>query len=212
MLAINLQSEKIFLLPEKAIFWPAKKTLILSDLHWGKTAHFRKHGIAIPLQTQQGDEIRLAKLVRQYKAERLIIAGDLFHSRENNEVNNFAHWRNAHQQLAIELVMGNHDILPEEKYTCNNILLHNKVSDEGPFLVSHDVLEAAEKFYIHGHLHPSFTASGKGRGSVKLPCFCMNDQRMVLPSFGSFTGSHKISQIEYNHIYLVAEEDVIQWQ
>lgn len=212
MLEINLQSEVFFLLPEKAIFWPAKKTLILSDLHWGKTAHFRKHGIAIPLQTQHNDEIRLARLVQQHKAERLIIAGDLFHSRENNEVDNFAHWRNAHRQLAIELVLGNHDILPEEKYTGNNIILHHAVLDAGPFLVSHDILDNADKFYIHGHLHPSFSASGKGRGSVKLPCFCMNAQRMVLPSFGSFTGSHRISSSEYRHIYLVAEDDVIQWQ
>lgn len=209
---IDIQGEQMLLLPEKALFWQQQKTLIVSDLHWGKTAHFRKHGIAIPLQTQQNDEIKLAKLVADHKAERLIIAGDLFHSRENNEVDSFSHWRNAHSALAIDLVLGNHDILPLEKYTDNTVTVHEMILDTGPFVVSHDEIEAPDKFYIHGHIHPAFVVSGKGRNNIKLPCYCMDGQKLVLPSFGSFTGSHKISSAQYQHIYVIAEDEVIQWQ
>lgn len=211
MLKIVLQGEEVLLLPQKAVFWIAEKTLIVSDLHWGKTAHFRKHGIAIPLQTQHNDEVRLAKLVDEHKAERLIIAGDLFHSRENNEVDNFSHWRNAHKQLAIDLVLGNHDILPEEKYSGNNVSVHNEILDTGPFIITHDEIADPRKFYIHGHVHPAFAVSGKGRSKIKLPCYGVNEQKMVLPSFGSFTGTHKISTSDYEHIYVIAEDEVIQW-
>lgn len=195
------------------MWWPVQKTLIVADLHWGKTAHFRKHGIAVPLDTQQKDEQRLAQLVSNCAAERLIVAGDMFHSRENKEVDNFAHWREAHQQLAIDLVIGNHDILPEEHYTAHGIYLHEEVLDAGSFMFSHDELEAPEKFYIHGHIHPCYSIQARGRNkNVRLPCFCMNRQRMVLPSFGGFTGSHDITGDGYENIYLVAEKDVIQWQ
>lgn len=200
------------LLPGKALLWQQRHTLIVADLHWGKTAHFRKHGIAIPINAQHNDEIRLAELIRQHKVERLIVAGDMFHSRENNEVDNFSHWRNAHKELSIDLVLGNHDILPEEMYTGNNMAVHEAILDEGSFIISHDEIAEPGKFYIHGHIHPAFVVSGRGRNNIKLPCYCMNDKRLVLPSFGSFTGSHKVSTKEYSHIYVIAEDEVIQWQ
>lgn len=211
MLHINLQGEELILLPGKALYWPKEKTLIAADLHWGKTAHFRKNGIAIPINAQHADESRLSTLVTHHAAERLIIAGDMFHSRENNQVTIFSHWRLAHNELTIDLVLGNHDKLAKDIYTGNNMTVHEEVLDVGPFLISHDILEDADKFYIHGHIHPRFAASGKGRGSIRLACFCMNKQRMILPSFGSFTGGSNVSEKEFDHIYLIAEDEVIQW-
>ena len=45
---IELQGEELILTNKRAMYWAAQKALILSDLHVGKTAHFRKHGIPIP--------------------------------------------------------------------------------------------------------------------------------------------------------------------
>lgn len=212
MLGIQLQSEEFKLLSEKALYWPAQKTIIVSDLHWGKTAHFRKHGIAIPIGAQQADEVRLSNLVQGYGVERLIIAGDLFHSVANKQVDGFAHWRQQHKELHLDLVLGNHDILPYEKYLEHNIALHPEIMDAGPFIISHDKLAEPGKFHIHGHLHPCFTAGGRGRMSVRTQCFCIDDNRMVLPSFGSFTGCHNISAADYRQIYLIANDEVIRWQ
>jgi metallophosphoesterase superfamily enzyme len=77
MLEIELEGEKIALLPERALYWPAQHTLIVADLHWGKAGHFRKNGIAIPAQAQQHDEIRLASVISKYKVQRLVVAGDI---------------------------------------------------------------------------------------------------------------------------------------
>ena len=114
---VRIENTTLELLPEKAIYVEATKTIIVADLHWGKTGHFRKNGIAIPLNTQHADETKLSKLVKRHKAERLIVAGDFFHSHANNETDGFAHWRTAHKELQIELVTGNHDILPKEHYS-----------------------------------------------------------------------------------------------
>lgn len=212
MMEMDIQGERMQLLPGKAILWPARNTMIVSDLHWGKTGHFRKHGIAIPVKAQEADEIKLSEMVRQYGVERLIVAGDMFHSGNNKQVEGFSHWRNAHGQLHIDLVVGNHDILPVQQYIANNITPHSKYLDAGPFFISHDEMPDAEKFHIHGHVHPCFTADGRGRTRIKLQCFCMDDKRMILPSFGTFTGCYNISSADYKHIFLLAGDEVMQWQ
>ena len=52
--------ENTFLLSaNKTIFWEEEKILILSDLHLGKSGHFRKAGIAIPQNILQEDLFRL---------------------------------------------------------------------------------------------------------------------------------------------------------
>jgi DNA ligase-associated metallophosphoesterase len=212
MFEIELRGEQIFLLPECAVWWPAQKTLILSDMHWGKGGHFRKHGIAIPVNAQANDEAKLAKLVTTYKADRLIIAGDMFHSRNNKEVDMFVHWRDAHAALQIDLVAGNHDILPAEKYQKWNLNFFKDDYFIGPFLIAHDEVPGADTFVIHGHVHPAVRISGRGNQSFKLCCYCQDERRMILPSFGQFTGSHIVSAEDYKHIYVIAEDNVIQWK
>ncbi len=212
MLEIVLQGEQVFLLPERALWWPAQKTLILSDLHWGKGGHFRKHGIAIPVNAQAGDEARLAQLVSTHRAERLIIAGDMFHSKQNKEVDMFAHWRNAHTALHIDLVAGNHDILPVQQYAEWNVTFHEPHYYIAPFQIVHDQVEDAEGFIIHGHVHPAIRISGKGNQSIKLCCYCHDASRLILPSFGQFTGSHLVKAEDHKHIYVIAENKVLQWK
>lgn len=212
MLQIELQGETICLLPEKAIYWLAQKAIIVADLHWGKTGHFRKHGIAIPVNTQVNDEIRLAGIIQQYKAERLIVAGDLFHSVHNNEVESFGHWRDSHPDLQIDLVIGNHDILDSSLYTKWNIALHQEILNIGPFTISHDNIETADGFVLHGHVHPSVKLVQNRHMGIKLPCFCQTAGKMLLPAFGDFTGS-KLQEIEaHQHIYVITETEVIQWK
>lgn len=212
MLNINLQGEEVLLLAERALFWTAQKTLIISDLHWGKVGHFRKHGIAMPANTQHHDENRLAQLVKEHKAERLIITGDLFHSRQNNEVDVFSHWRKMHSELHIDLVAGNHDILPEEKYGSWNITLHKENLWLEPFLFTHEIPQHCTQYCIHGHVHPAVRLTGKGNQAIKLDCFCEDEDRLILPAFGQFTGNKLMHIPDHRHIYVIAEDKVMQWK
>jgi DNA ligase-associated metallophosphoesterase len=211
MLDIVLQGEAVALLPEKALYWPAEKTLIVADLHWGKSAHFRKHGIAIPGNTQTQDEIKLAKLVRQHSVERLVIAGDMFHSKHNKEVDTFSHWRSAHENLHIDLVTGNHDILPKENYATWNLQVHADSLKLGPFLIAHDAPETCDEFCIHGHVHPAIRISRRGHNTIKLCCFCEDENRFILPAFGQFTGNHILEPSKHKHVYVIADEVVMKW-
>lgn len=211
MLPIHIQEEELYLLPEKAVYWPAQKALLVADLHWGKSGHFRKHGIAIPGSTQTQDEIRLANLIATHKAERLIIAGDMFHSLQNAETDLFTHWRKAHAQLHIDFITGNHDILPQTFYRDNGLTIYPEALQLGPFHITHDMPATCNTFCIHGHIHPAIRISGKGRSNIRLHCFCLDHDRLILPAFGNFTGNHTIEPAPRRHIYIIAGNEVIKW-
>ena len=213
MLHTELKGELLELLPERAIFWEKEKTLIVADLHWGKSAHFRKHGIAIPAQAQSNDELRLAKLLKEKNVERLVIAGDLFHSKTNQQVALFHHFRTHHRSLHIDLVIGNHDILKEEDYNDFNLTQHHECFTLAPFCIAHDMI-ISEHFIIHGHVHPAVRIKSKGNNqpAVKLCCFAENDNRMILPAFGKFTGTHLLLPEDFKHIYVIAEDKVMRWK
>jgi metallophosphoesterase superfamily enzyme len=43
-----LKQQTLWLSPERCLFWEEDKSLIISDIHLGKSGHFRKAGIGIP--------------------------------------------------------------------------------------------------------------------------------------------------------------------
>lgn len=54
---------------QRAIYWKSEQLLILSDMHLGKAAHFRKHGISLPTTVSMQDLTRLEKLLLYYTPE-----------------------------------------------------------------------------------------------------------------------------------------------
>jgi DNA ligase-associated metallophosphoesterase len=212
MTEILLQDERLFLLPERAVWWPAQKAILLSDLHWGKSAHFRKHGIPMPGSTQVKDSNKLAELVQRFGAERMIVAGDFFHSKHNKEVDDFGTWREAHSSLHIDFILGNHDILPTKYYDEWHLQVHKEGLLVNDIYIAHDLEDDTEHFTIHGHIHPGMRVHGLGRQGFSLPCFCVNEKCMVLPAFGQFTGCHLIDEKAYKNVYLIGDGKVIQWK
>src|SRR5687768_9691639 len=111
-----IQNEQFWLSAGRALYWERKKWLIISDLHHGKTGHFRKAGIAIPQNVLKEDLQRLVELVQHFQPAKLIVVGDFFHSHANLEVDLFSRWRKTLAFLPIVLVRGNHDILKRSWY------------------------------------------------------------------------------------------------
>ena len=79
--------------PERCLYWEEQNTLILSDMHLGKTGHFRKAGIPVPQNVYKADLQRLIAQLLFFKADRVIIVGDFTHSTTNKELDLFKKWR-----------------------------------------------------------------------------------------------------------------------
>ena len=45
---------------------------------------------------------------------------------------------------------------------------------------------------VAGHWHPAAVVHGRARDRLRLPCFCLSAQQLVLPAFGEFTGMHVV--------------------
>lgn len=196
----------------RCIFWEEEKALILSDLHFGKTGHFRKHGIAVPQTIFKEDMQRLTAQVQYFKAEQLIIVGDLFHSQVNKEMDLFLKWRNDFAQLTIKLVIGNHDILPADWYTQAGITCIKDQLQTGPFIFTHDKAECKsldDCYIFSGHIHPAVALFGNAKQSLKFSCFYFTKMYGVLPAFGRFTGMHTVVPAKGDKVFALVENKII---
>jgi DNA ligase-associated metallophosphoesterase len=208
-MTINCSGEELILDKERAIYWEAKKMLIISDLHIGKSAHFRKHGIQVPATVGLSDLDKLSLLIKKYNPEILLITGDMFHNKINSDVDVFRLWRNGYPALKIELIKGNHDALQMEEYYELQITVHAKESLKFPFRFIHDKPEEFDEYYnICGHIHPGVTMYGKARQSLKLPCFYFSKTCAILPAFSVFTGLSIIRPQEHDRFYAITPNAV----
>lgn len=211
--AINLEHQRLWLLPQKAIYWQKQKTLLVADLHIGKAGHFRKNGIPVPNQVAQSNLDELNSIIKATSPEHLIVLGDLFHSNLNKEWEQFVNWRKKYQQLEVSLVIGNHDILHSKKYHSGIINIFKKLSYD-PFTIIHDISEypnivETPSYILSGHIHPAAKLTGQGRQTMKLPCFYFGPQYGILPAFGEFTGTHIIEPTENDDIFIIADSNII---
>lgn len=185
--------------------------LIISDPHFGKTGHFRKAGINVPLKAFQNDLHRLFECIEFFKPETLLIDGDLFHSSYNKEIAYFFRWRHDTPDLKVLLVKGNHDKFPDSFYEKESITVAPLSWHKGPFCFVHDIETLDTPAYaFSGHIHPSIQLHGAGRQFLRLPCFYFSAHYAILPAFGNFNGSWPLQPAERDILFAITGEEVIR--
>ncbi len=207
-------TDHLIMSADRTLFWENEATLIVADLHIGKTGHFRKEGIGIPQQVYKDDLHRLLAQVLFFKARRLIIVGDLTHSTANKEMDLFQKWRNDFPLLEVHLVKGNHDILKDDWYNDANITISTAQYGIQRFLFVHDILAngikpSKDQYIFSGHLHPGVSIRGRGRQSLHFPCFYFTKKYCVLPAFSRFTGTYRVDAKDDEKVFAIIENDVV---
>lgn len=207
---VQIADETWLLHYEKAIYWENEQTLIVTDIHLGKSGHFRKSGIAAPTAINKKNLDRLSKLINFFKPSEFLILGDLFHSNINKEWFEFENWRKLFPNLKITLVAGNHDLLHHSFYDSGDIKTTQHLK-KGIFTFVHDKskVPGSNSIVVSGHIHPAINLKAKGRQSIKVPCFLIKKNYVLLPAFGEFTGCHIIKPEETDSVYCVVENDII---
>jgi len=204
---IQFGDQQFILHPAGVMFWEEQQMLLISDVHLGKISHFRKHGSAVPNSAISKNFIRLTEVVDFFSPKTICFMGDLFHSSLNVEWDLFTNWI-SETDLAIVLEAGNHDIISELKYEALGIKIYSEIILKNILLTHHP--ENRDGFYnICGHLHPGYKLRGVGRQTVKLRCFYLNKQQLIMPAFGEFTGNYWISPNEGDRIFAITKKEVI---
>lgn len=214
LLSHIIGNDHFILSGERALYWETEKTLIVADLHVGKTGHFRKSGIAVPAAVYKDDLHRLLAQLLFFKAERLIIVGDLTHSIANLELDLFRKWRKDFHSLDVHLAKGNHDILDDKWYEEAAIRVHNDPFQINSFFFVHDINQQPlvlepHQYAFAGHVHPAVTIRGKGKQSLRFPCFHFAKNYCILPAFSKFTGTYSVEKKKGEFIYALLENEIM---
>ncbi len=207
---INCKGENLTLDQERALYWSKKKTLVLSDIHIGKSAHFRRSGIPVPNSVSFTDLHRLSTLIRKYRPENLWITGDMFHNKLNSDVSAFLQWKKDFRSLNFRLIKGNHDALKNEELQALDLEINNKEHLVFPFRFTHDQPVVKDEYYnICGHLHPGIVLYGKAKQQLKFPCFYFGQHHAILPAFSIFTGLKTLKPEKGDFFYAITPSGVI---
>jgi len=221
----RIREQQLWLSSDRSVFWEEEKAVIVSDLHFGKTGHFRKSGIAVPQSVYKEDLQRLVAQIQFFQPMQLIIVGDLFHSYANKELELFRKWRENFPALVIHLIKGNHDILQDDWYREADIRLNQDNLLMNRFHFIHDITDCNSKllkqgnsesspdnYFFSGHIHPGIRISGSGKQSLCFPCFYFGKDYAVLPAFSRFTGVALIAPAKNENVFAIVNDKIVQLQ
>ncbi|MDQ0594191.1 DNA ligase-associated metallophosphoesterase [Chryseobacterium ginsenosidimutans] len=204
---IHIKNEIFTLTNQRAVFWEKEKALILSDLHVGKTAHFRKNGIALANHIMKNDLERLSILIEYFQPEKFIVVGDLLHAGNNSDVDEFCTWKNQYSSIKFYLVEGNHDRINktlEEKLCLNFKEDRLELSD---IIFLHDFDRSVDNFQITGHIHPGIVLNSAVK-NIRLACFVHTQNQLLLPAFSEFTGLDTKNLPKGGRFYVFTDSEI----
>ena len=166
---------------------PEHATLIVSDLHFEKGSSYAERGQMLPPYDTAATVRRLAGAIAAWRPGRVIALGDSFHDlrADGRMAEGDA---DAIRSLVASVgdwvwIEGNHDPAPPPGFggTVKETL------QIGALILRHEPTEGDAPGEVAGHLHPCAKVTGRGR-SVRRRCFATDGSRIVLPSFGAYTG------------------------
>ena len=203
------EKEQLQFLPQRALWRPDGRVLMVADLHLGKAEAFQAHGIPLPSDADSGTLNPLLDLCHQLRPEQLFVLGDLIHAREGVT----PRLRDTLRVLPeltgaeLQLIGGNHD-----RHTRFEGLAQQSSQQLGQLWLSHEPEHPPQGDLLNvcGHLHPMSRVRGSA-DRLRLPCFAYDPEgpRLVIPAFGQLTGGHDCSH-RYRQ-WLVADEAIVPW-
>ena len=196
-LDIILNDTALTLLPEGALWWPARRLLVLSDLHFEKGSSYAAHGQMLPPYDTAVTLSMVEALVARWQPDICLSLGDSFHDAASEaRLGDAAHARikaltNATDWVWVE---GNHD--PDPPASLGGRAA--KTVTLGALIFRHE--PTGEQGEIAGHLHPVAKVSARGR-SVRKKCFACDDTRLIMPALGALTGGLNVLHPAFNALF-----------
>ena len=201
---------------DRTLYWPERHTLIVADPHFGKAEYFRRSGIPVPAGTTRHNLERLDVALRETSAQRLIVLGDFFHSRQGVTealLGQLRQWRSRWDGLSMINLRGNHDRQAGDppadlEIRCEagpwrDQLLPNIAFAHEPCVCSNAVTWC-------GHIHPAVQLEGLGKTRIKAPCFFLEKRSATMPAFGAFTGTKVLRPKPGDRVFAIGPGVVLE--
>ena len=192
----------------KVLFVPDTRELLLCDIHIGKAEYFQINGVPLTNNEDEDNLNRIYDLLDKFNPKKLIILGDLFHSKYSLNSNLINKVENLFQSIKnIELIEGNHD---KGCYVNNINYLKEKKSLN--LIYSHEPIKTNNEKILNicGHYHPKIILrSFNDRRSFK--CFALDsyNNNLYLPSFGDLTGGY-LCKKHFKKWPIISENKIIE--
>ena len=186
MVRFSFSSHELMALPQGALFWPARRALLVADLHLEKASWFARLGQMLPPYDSIATLADLTALVSATGADEIWCLGDSFHDRHGCD-RLPAQAREMLTGLTATTrwtwITGNHD--PGIADHCGGDVVDEAEVDG--LLLRHQADPAEPRPELSGHFHPKLRVSHRGR-QVSRRCFVATDKKVILPAFGALTG------------------------
>ncbi len=198
-LTITVNGETVLLDASGAAFAPAHSTLVFADLHFEKGSSYARGRQFLPPYDTASTLLRMARTIARHNPAHVIALGDSFHDKGAADRLDTQH-RDQLQTLGrsarFTWISGNHDPQPPawlEGEVAQSVRL-------GGLVFRHEPLTAFEPGEVAGHLHPCARVSKWGR-SVRRRCFVSDGLRLILPSFGAYTGGLDVGDVAIGSLF-----------
>jgi uncharacterized protein len=173
--------------PSGALWWPARRVLVLADLHLEKGSRFAQRGAFLPPYDTAVTLGHVERLVQRLSPATVIALGDSFDdrlARSRLGEADAGRLRRLTGTCDWIWIAGNHDPVPpadlggrvEASLRLDGLTFRHAPEPESD--VSGEIC---------GHLHPKAAVVVRG-GRIWRRCFATDGRRMVLPAFGAYTG------------------------
>ena len=186
MVRFSFSGHDLMALPQGALFWPARRALLVADLHLEKASWFAKGGQMLPPYDSIATLADLTAMAAATDAAEIWCLGDSFHDSAGCD-------RLPAQARALltaltattrwTWITGNHD--PGIADHCGGEIVEEAELDG--LLLRHEADPAETRPELSGHFHPKLRISHRGR-RVSRRCFVATTRKLILPAFGSLTG------------------------
>ncbi|MEG3087592.1 ligase-associated DNA damage response endonuclease PdeM [Sphingomonas sp. PB4P5] len=185
MVPFSFAGHALCALPQGALYWPARRALLVADLHFEKASWFALRGQMLPPYDSLATLADLTALVAATGAREVWCLGDSFHDSAGCD-RLPAQAQDMLRALTGSTrwiwITGNHDPRIDR---CGGEVMDEAEVDG--LVLRHEADPAETRPELSGHFHPKLRLRVRGR-LVSRRCFVMTPSKMIFPAFGSLTG------------------------
>ena len=173
-------------LADHALLWPDRAALLVADIHFEKASWLAQGGQLLPPYDTRDALDRLARLIGRHRVQEVWCLGDSLQDAaapERMDAESLFQLRRLTGAVEWTWIVGNHDPVPD--IDLGGRWLREAVVDG--LVLRHAAAPQERRPEISGHYHPKLWLRVRGR-RIARRCFALGPRKLILPSFGAFTG------------------------